>query len=459
MAGYGYSYRSHNPKDGFDPRKTERSHNFEQLRCPDPDEFEGRRVIAGDPYQNPGTYVMTIETTVERVHPSMFPQYSRQCSPPRYEHPPSYGVVNNKPQRPSISSNDRPPVLEEFFTKIQNEVSQPSGFAAPRAPYQLRIPVSAGCCGTTGDRSPVVEEIPNKIQNKMSQPSGFGAPRAPYQVRIPVSTGYYGTTGNAEDSDYEKGRPKPITNTMKDEEPGCGDLKAGKILKSPVTTGGFYGNRPAHSTGSVLPSHHISSERGRTNQLPSMIAAGRGERRVPSMELSQPMNDIDTAMEYLKKVADQYPVNTIEDEVPDRGHFKGDKIPKLPVATEGGLAVRPGHPTESILPNNYISSERGERTFQPLSRTMAGGRETRGHDMALEPMNGTGKMMGFSKEAARPSSGSIVPQKDSIPETIDSREARRRYKNASSSPELNSTGYTPTIDSRELVRRYGGEFV
>lgn len=502
MAGYGYSYRSHNPQYGFDPQKTEKSHNSEQLCRPALDEFGGRRVIPGDPYQNPGTYVMTIETTVERVHPPVYSEYYKQCSPPRYEHPTSYEAVN-KPRGPSISSNDRPPVVEEFFNKVQNEGSQPSGFSAPRASYQHRIPVSAGCYGTTGDqppevegfpnkikdkvsqpsgfgaprapyqlrtpvstgyydttgdRRPVVEEFPNKNQSKVSQPSGFGAPRAPHQLRIPISAGYHGTTGNAGDGDYEKERPKPITYTMKNEEPDCGDLKADKILKSPVKTEGVYGARPGHPTGSVLPTRHISSEREQTNRPPSMIMARRGERHVPSMELSEPMDDIDTAMEYLTKVLDLSSVNT-KDEVPDHGHFKGDRIPKLPVATEGGRAVRPGHPTESTLPNNYVSSERGERTFQPLSTTMTGGRERRGHDMGLEPMNERGKIMDFSKEAVKPSSGSTVPKRDSIPETIDSREARRRYANVNSSPELNSTGYTTTINSREAARRYRGELV
>ncbi|XP_030466938.2 uncharacterized protein LOC115685921, partial [Syzygium oleosum] len=456
LAGYRYSYRSHNPHDEFDPWETEGSHNSEQLCRPALDEFEGRRMIAGDPYQNPGTYVMKIETTVERVHPSMFSESYRQRSPPRYEHRRSYGVVNNQRHGPSIPSNDRPPVVEEFFNKIQNEVSQPSGFSAPRVPHQLRIPVSAGYYGTTGNQPPVVEEFSNKIQNEVSKPSGYGAPRAPYQVKIPVSAGYYGTTGNTQDSDHEKERHKPVTNTMKGEETDCGDLKAGKILKPPVTTEGVYGARPGHPTGPVLPSHHLSSERERTSQPPSTIMAGHWERRVPNMELSKPMNDIDTAMEYLKKVLDPSSVNTITDEVPDPGHYKGDKIPKLPVATEGGTAVRPGHPTESILPNNYTSSERGERTIQPLSMTTTGGRERRGHVMGLEPMNETGKIMEFSKEAVKPSLGSKVPQKDSILETIDSKEARRRYGNAKSSPEQN---YTTTIDSREAARRYKGEFV
>lgn len=55
----------------------------------------------------------------------------------------------------------------------------------------------------------------NKIQNEASQPYGLGAPQTPYQLRIPVSTSYYGIAGNHGDSDHEKERHEPITNTIK----------------------------------------------------------------------------------------------------------------------------------------------------------------------------------------------------------------------------------------------------
>ncbi|XP_030534952.1 uncharacterized protein LOC115744016 isoform X2 [Rhodamnia argentea] len=373
MAGYGY-YRSQSPYGGFDPWKAEWSCNSEQLCRPALDESEGRRVIAGDPFQSPGTYVMKVETTVERVHPSMFSEYYRQCSPPRYEHRPRYGGVNNRPHGPLIPSNDRPPVVEEFFNNIQNEVSQ--------------------------------------------RPSGFGAPRAPHQLRIPVSAGSYGTT-NAGDSEHETERRKLIANTIKDE-----DRKADKILKPPVTTEGGNWPRPGYPAGSVLPSRPISSEREQTVPPPSMIMTGHRDRRGPSMELSKPINDIGTAMEYLKKVAVPSSVNTIKDEDPDHGYLKGDKIPKPP---EGGPAARSGNPTRSMLPNYYTSSERGERTVQPPSRTITGGWERRSHDVGLEPMNETGKTMEYSKEAVKPPPVNTVPKRDSNPETIDSREAARRY--------------------------------
>ncbi|KAI3408236.1 uncharacterized protein J3R85_020410 [Psidium guajava] len=404
MAGYGYSYGSQSPYDGFDPWKGERSRNSEELCRPALDESEGRRVITGGPYQYPGTYVMKVETTVERVHPAMLSEHYRQCSPPRYDHRPCYGEVNNKLHGPSIPSND------------QNEVSQPSGLGAPWGTYQHRIPVSAGYSGST-----------------------------PYKLRIPVSGGYYGTTGNAGDSDHEKERP--ITNTIKEE-----DLEVDKILKPPATVEGVHWPRPGYPSGFVLPSHPISYEREPTIQLPSVNTTGRPERRGPNMELSKPINDIGTAMEYLKKAADPSCVNTIKDEAPNHSHFKGHKIPKPPVATEGGPPARPGHPTGSPPPNYYIPSKRGERT-------MTGGWERRGHDMGPELMNETGKAVEYPKEAVRPPPVGTVPKRDSNPETIDSNEARRRYGNLNPAPEQHKTGYASTIDSREAVRRYNGQFV
>ncbi|KAL3728170.1 hypothetical protein ACJRO7_032857 [Eucalyptus globulus] len=88
MAGYGYPYRIYHHYDGFNPQKTGRSHYSEQPCGPAFDDVEGRRFIAGDLCRNTGTYVMKIETTVQRP-------------------------------------------------------SQPSGFSTPWTPYQLRLPVPA----------------------------------------------------------------------------------------------------------------------------------------------------------------------------------------------------------------------------------------------------------------------------------------------------------------------------
>ncbi|KAF5453908.1 hypothetical protein F2P56_023620, partial [Juglans regia] len=53
---------------------------------------------------------------------------------------------------------------------------------------------------------------------------------------------------------------------------------------------------------------------------------------------------------------------------------------------------------------------------------------------------------------------STGPKRDTYPDTIDSREAQRRYGNLSISSRPRTTGdtYTATIDSREAVKRYGG---
>ncbi|KAG2695327.1 hypothetical protein I3760_07G008500 [Carya illinoinensis] len=53
---------------------------------------------------------------------------------------------------------------------------------------------------------------------------------------------------------------------------------------------------------------------------------------------------------------------------------------------------------------------------------------------------------------------STGPKRDTYPDTIDSREAARRYGNLSISSRPPTTGdtYTATIDSREAAKRYGG---
>ncbi|KAI6692548.1 hypothetical protein NL676_020258 [Syzygium grande] len=106
----------YNPYDGFNPPKTDRSHNYEQLCCPAFNDAEERRFIAGDPCQNLGTYVMKIETTVEWVHPFTFSEYHKQCSLRRYEHP-SYGGVKDKLHGPFIKSNDQVPVVRASSTR------------------------------------------------------------------------------------------------------------------------------------------------------------------------------------------------------------------------------------------------------------------------------------------------------------------------------------------------------
>ena len=56
---------------------------------------------------------------------------------------------------------------------------------------------------------------------------------------------------------------------------------------------------------------------------------------------------------------------------------------------------------------------------------------------------------------------STVPKRDAYIETIDSREAARRYDdhNVSSRPQTTEDNFTATIDSREAAKKYGGAII
>uniref|UniRef100_A0A7N2L3J7 Uncharacterized protein n=1 Tax=Quercus lobata TaxID=97700 RepID=A0A7N2L3J7_QUELO len=77
---------------------------------------------------------------------------------------------------------------------------------------------------------------------------------------------------------------------------------------------------------------------------------------------------------------------------------------------------------------------------------------------ALKPLSVSGPTPRFSV----PPMSKTVPKKDAYTETIDSREAARRYINVTylaPATELTEDNYTKTIDSREAVRKYGGALI
>ncbi|XP_058083922.1 uncharacterized protein LOC131231666 isoform X1 [Magnolia sinica] len=56
-------------------------------------------------------------------------------------------------------------------------------------------------------------------------------------------------------------------------------------------------------------------------------------------------------------------------------------------------------------------------------------------------------------------SSPTYPTRETVLETIDSREASRRYGNSTASPQTIQEIYSTTIDSREAARKYSGSFV
>ncbi|KAL5770752.1 hypothetical protein ACOSP7_014906 [Xanthoceras sorbifolium] len=131
--------------------------------------------------------------------------------------------------------------------------------------------------------------------------------------------------------------------------------------------------------------------------------------------------------------------NTIRND-PSHGYYrKNDSTMEPTINTSGGWA-RPNRSSWASPPNSSLS----------------------------KPTNDIGTAMEMLKEAARPTSVTTAPhsrftvpvstgptKRDDYDDTIDSKEAARRYANFNRLSRPADT-YTTTIDSREAVRRYNG---
>ncbi|XP_022743270.1 uncharacterized protein LOC111294277 [Durio zibethinus] len=135
------------------------------------------------------------------------------------------------------------------------------------------------------------------------------------------------------------------------------------------------------------------------------------------------------------------------------------------------------NPSGYTLRDNYYDPFKREKYLEPtMSTGGAWGKPSNGAGSAgqganlSEPTSDINTAIGYLKEAVNPSSGitpppsrytgtaSTRPKRNTYPETIDSKEAERRYGNFnfSSRPTDN---YTRTIDSREAARKYRGTTV
>ena len=189
-----------------------------------------------------------------------------------------------------------------------------------------------------------VEEFITKIQTEACRPNKFSPLSATYWRQTPNPNSYHVNTGYGDQSDLSnKEGQKPSGNTFKNENYD-GPYKRDNYLEPTMTTSGAWA-KPSHGAWST----------------------GQGAN------LSQPTNDINTAMEYLK---------------------------------------------EAVKPSSGITPPPSRNTIP----------------------------------------ASTVAKKDTYPETIDSREAQRRYDNLNlASHQMGN--YTRTIDSRVAARKYGGTTV
>ncbi|XP_050274750.1 uncharacterized protein LOC126717271 [Quercus robur] len=118
-----------------------------------------------------------------------------------------------------------------------------------------------------------------------------------------------------------------------------------------------------------------------------------------------------------------------------------------PTMINNGGWVRPNRATWSTPPPSHHDATLSKST-PDLGTAVENSKE------ALKPLSVSGPTPRFSV----PPMSKTVPKKDAYTETIDSREAARRYNNLKYLPPAEDN-YTKTIDSREAVRKYGGAII
>ena len=115
--------------------------------------------------------------------------------------------------------------------------------------------------------------------------------------------------------------------------------------------------------------------------------------------------------------------------------------------------VRPNRATWSTPPPSHHDATLSKSTSDL-------GTDVKNLKEALKPLSVSGPTP--PPRFSVPPMSKTVPKKDAYRETIDSREAARRYINVTYLPpatELTEDNYTKTIDSREAVRKYGGAII
>ncbi|OMO98924.1 hypothetical protein COLO4_13630 [Corchorus olitorius] len=399
MATYGYSYRGYTTYGGVTPQT---SYSSDHVSQPAAEGWRKPVISYSTPNGNTESYVRTTEI-VEHVplvigykhsspvrvevkeyygdgegkwnRPSSPEKWRRPSSPEKWHRPSSpAGKWNNKPSSPEKWHRPSSPT-----GKWNNKPSSPEKWRKPSSPVRYRAEEKwVRPSSPVHDRPHEVEEFITKVQTEASRPNNnrFG-PVSATQWRQTPNSHHVNTGHGDQNNDYlsNKEWQKPSGNTIRSEN---------------------------YDDGWAKPSYGAAWSKP------------QGDRD----RLSKPINDINTAVEYMKEA----------------------------VKPSGVVTYKPSHGT--------WSTPQGGNLGNPTSDI----------NTAVE----------FLKEVVKPSSGitshqpyrysipvtSTGPKRDSYPEIIDSKEAARRYGNynfAATRPMDNN--YTTTIDSREAARKYGGTTV
>ncbi|KAA8545003.1 hypothetical protein F0562_019780 [Nyssa sinensis] len=434
MSGYGYVSRGNTEARTYDwniPSYGGSSY-FDHVCRPVIIDSEGRKMpIVSYTPSNSQNYV-TRTRVVEHVHTPVVVTEYEYSSPTKVESLQDYGIANTGWGRPSSPVYEHPQKVEEFITKVQTEVSRP----ARTGLNWHNTPSSTGYNGTTG----------------------------------------YGEYGNLSNSDWNK----PSGNTIRDES-SDDYYRRNEILKEPtvIKKEGWerqspkgWVSRPPYDTPLNKPTNDIGNlsnsdwnkpggntirdessdayyQRNEILKEPTVIKKEGWERQSPKgwvtrptydNPLSKPTNGIGnfSNSDWNKPSGSTIPNESSDD------YYRRNDILKEPtvIKKEGwerqspkGWVTRPTYDTPLSKPTNDIGA-------------------------AVEYLKEAAKSLSLSPAAppAAPQSRLTSPAVSTVPkrdtETIDSKEAARRYGNFNiESRPIREEKYTETINSKEAARK------
>ncbi|TXG65802.1 hypothetical protein EZV62_007077 [Acer yangbiense] len=409
MSGFGYMNRgSSTINSGLGPRTNDWSSNTttydsDHVCRPVIIDAEGRKhpIVSYAPTE---AYITETETIVQRVHAPVVTQYQYSS--------PAEGTMYARPISPI---RDRPQYQTHSpFSEYNKHSSPTNGTHSPYGEYNKHS------SPTNGTHSPYGE------YNKHSSPTnGTHSPFAEYNKLSSPTNGNHSPF-----TEYNKhSSPTKVVVPLKDH--GYGEDKWHSKPLSPVH------ERPQKVEEFITK---VQIDASRPNRFP---LSSNVWRQSPNSDKGYHGNTTGYGRDYSdlsSKESYKPSVHTIRNEDYDDYNYRRNDTPKEPTMNTSGGWIRPNQSAWASPPNSSLS----------------------------KPTNDIGTAMEILKESARPTPVTTTapysrftvplstgPKRDGYSNTIDSKEAQRRYANSnlSSSPVDN---YTATIDSREAVKKYNG---
>ncbi|EOY11185.1 Uncharacterized protein TCM_026440 [Theobroma cacao] len=287
-----------------------------------------------------------------------------------------------------------------------------------------------------------------------------------------------------------EGRRKPIISYTPDGNTQCYVTKTEIVEHVPLVTGSYrqsstpvtfevvrdYGdgegkwNRPSSPEKWRSPVRYHIEEKW--NRPSSPVHEHESPQQVEEFitkvqtEASRPNQFGNLSATYWRQTPNSYPVNTgYGDQSDDLSNKEWQK--------PSGTVIRDDRTISGPYKNNKYSPEPNGNNGGVRTKPSPEAWSTPKGARLSEPTSDINTAVACLMEAAKPSSGitapppsrytipsvSARPKRATYSETIDSREAARRYGNANLPAARPTVNYATTIDSREAARKYGGTTV